>query len=624
MEKPAGSESDDLNFGLLLSDVLERHGSSLDLLESDDDDSVVVEGGRQDLTELGSTSVDNKSLSKTITLDPLVEQYSHVRCEAVIEILEAKVVYNDNISLDVYGDIRILDLKQGREFIVYERDQFDSPQGISTINSLLQLSSPGEIPTFDDPHLAVDIKNVHTGAVIARGQKPLSKTTHEPFDSNDFEKLYTLQFQGDAGDFVELQCVAFTFGVYAQVEIVLFRDSDASHSMYLIEDEEGKDGKGVEVFGLICGECDPLILPKTCYTNHLFNVIQEESEWVTLGTEIALSKSLVAVPAYSPLKISMDLRGYDGIIVQGTQSFEPTNYDGGKKCIQGLNGFYVRVHVKWCEPSLLNKPWCDDDRIARFCSMTHEPSLYASQLLEVFSLFISHPNEQEVNLYGSVKILDSKGWCSIFNRSEDEAYCLAQGSNFLPLKEPKRAITPGDFFSIEIDLRDVDGHVNIKGFVKSSPEINERQRPWFDEPLRSVVRSANEKSFAVIDYILFSFAVLAIIEVRFVFHHKYFDHVKIYGDITTYTAQGFRRVLFTRKKENFLKIKDDLKLLTKHVVVPMRSPLLTKVDLSLRTSGQTFQLKKRMKFQIGEPCKIIQRDCVSMFIDVKWKGLPYV
>ena len=29
---------------------------------------------------------------------------------------------------------------------------------------------------YDDPHLAVDIKNVHKGAVITRGQKPLFKT----------------------------------------------------------------------------------------------------------------------------------------------------------------------------------------------------------------------------------------------------------------------------------------------------------------------------------------------------------------------------------------------------------------------------------------------------------------
>ncbi|WOG85829.1 hypothetical protein DCAR_0105022 [Daucus carota subsp. sativus] len=85
---------------------------------------------------------------------------------------------------------------------------------------------------------------------------------------------------------------------------------------------------------------------------------------------------------------------------------------------------------------------------------------------------------------------------------------------------------------MEIDLRDVDGHVNIQGYVASSPAIGERQRPWFDRRLRSVVKSVNEKSFAAVNYTLFSFAVLAIIEVRLVFHRGSFAHVKIYGDIT--------------------------------------------------------------------------------------------
>lgn len=329
-----------------------------------DNDSVAVK--QQDPTDsFGTNSLDDKSIYPTIKLDPSVWQFIHVRCEPVIEILYAKVYTDNNASLDVYGDIRILD-GSTKDFIVYVRDRIDSPQHISATNNFLQLSSPAEIPTFNDPHLVVDIKNAHTGAVIAHGQKPLSKTT---LQSNDFENLYTLQYQGDACAFVQLQCVAFTFGVYAKVEIVVYRDNDASHSLYSIEDED-EDGKGVEVevFGLICAKSDPLILPKNSYTNHLFNVIQEESEWVTLGSKINLSKSFVAVPAYSLLNISLDLSGYDGVIVQGSASFVPTNFDGGAEYIRGLNGFYAWVHVEWCEPSLLNEPCCEENMIDGFCS----------------------------------------------------------------------------------------------------------------------------------------------------------------------------------------------------------------------------------------------------------------
>lgn len=48
---------------------------------------------------------------------------------------------DDNASLDVYGDIKILDLKKGitNDFVVYKRDRFDFLQHISPINRFLQL-----------------------------------------------------------------------------------------------------------------------------------------------------------------------------------------------------------------------------------------------------------------------------------------------------------------------------------------------------------------------------------------------------------------------------------------------------------------------------------------------------
>ncbi|KAK1358461.1 hypothetical protein POM88_051717 [Heracleum sosnowskyi] len=87
----------------------------------------------------------------------------------------------------------------------------------------------------------------------------------------------------------------------------------------------------------------------------------------------------------------------------------------------------------------------------------HSPGLYASHLLEVFSLFIARPNEEEVSLYGSVKILDYRGWCTVFSFSKNEPYFLSRGCNLLPLQGPDRALQPLMFFLMEIDLRDIDG-----------------------------------------------------------------------------------------------------------------------------------------------------------------------
>ncbi|KAK1358428.1 hypothetical protein POM88_051684 [Heracleum sosnowskyi] len=355
---------------------------------------VVEEGGDDVYVDEEGGVLDKNTLELNTTTLPKVEHKMYVspdilvRCEPLIEILYAKVFTNADASLDVYGDIRILDLEGSKNFVFYERGRFDSPQHIcssSTKNNFLQLQSPQKIPTFNEPLLVVDIKNVDTSVVVARGQKPLLETTHHPSTPNDYEKLFTLQFEGDAhggglvdtGARVELQCIAFTFG---------------------------------------------------CQHIH-------------------------------KLEISLDLSGYedDEFSIEGTACFQPTNGDGGYKDIRGVNGYYVRVYVTWCEPSNLNKRWCEEDMIDGFCLMPHSPGLYASHLLEVFSLFIARPNEEEVSLYGSVKILDYRGWCTVFSFSKNEPYFLSRGCNLLPLQGPDRALQPLMFFLMEIDLRDIDG-----------------------------------------------------------------------------------------------------------------------------------------------------------------------
>ncbi|KAK1358439.1 hypothetical protein POM88_051695 [Heracleum sosnowskyi] len=311
---------------------------------------VVEEGGDDAYVDEEGGVLDKNTLELNTTTLPKVEHKMYVspdilvRCEPLIEILYAKVFTNADASLDVYGDIRILDLEGSKNFVFYERGRFDSPQHIcssSTKNNFLQLQSPQKIPTFNEPLLVVDIKNVDTSVVVARGQKPLLETTHHPSTPNDYEKLFTLQFEGDAhggglvdtGARVELQCIAFTFGVCAQVEMFLYKDDDSSESQKTINEDDG-------------GE---------------------------LGVE------------------------------------------------------------------------------------PHSPGLYASHLLEVFSLFIARPNEEEVSLYGSVKILDYRGWCTVFSFSKNEPYFLSRGCNLLPLQGPDRALQPLMFFLMEIDLRDIDG-----------------------------------------------------------------------------------------------------------------------------------------------------------------------
>lgn len=563
-----------------------------------------------------------------------------VLCEPVIDILFAKVFTDSDESLDVYGDIKIID--GSKNFLVYERGRYDSPQRVhssSTMNNFLQLSAPQEIPTFNKPHLVVDIRRVDTGAIVARDQQPLPKTTDRPSTRNDFESLYTLKFQGDAqggglvdtSARVEVQCVAFTFGVYAQVEMFLYKDD-------VNEDGDAGGEQGVEVYGLISAKCHPWLQSRVCYENHMFNVMQEEHEWVGLGTEIFLSKNLVAVPAYLELEISLDLKGYkdDEFVVQGTACFRPANGGCRRKVIQGENGFFVLVRVTWWDPSLPNESCCEEI-IDGFDVMPLSPddNLYASQLLEVFSLFIAHPNRKDVYLYGSVKIEDSRGRCSIFSRSKEDPYFLPWDANLLPLQGPDRALVPTSF-SMKIDIHDIDGHVNIKGFVTSNIQIVRCERPWFDRRFCAVVRLVNEKSFVAVNYTLFWYSIQAILTVHVVFKSGSSEHVKILGNIsasyddhsylTSYEKELFRRVLYTGNKENFEKVENNSQLCRNVVAVPMKSSLLCEVYLDFPTNDYsiTHHVEGRVKFQIGERSRTISGSSVDICINVDWKGLPYV
>lgn len=268
-----------------------------------------------------------------------------------------------------------------------------------------------------------------------------------------------------------------------------------------------------------------------------------------------------------------------------------------------------------------------------FCQ-PHSPGSYVSQLLEVFSLFIARPNGKEVNLYGSVSIFCADGWCNIFSRSKEEAYFLPSGCNLLPMQGPDRAVRPGMSFSVAVDLSDIDGHVKINGTAHSSYGIDERQKPWFDRRLCSVVRNEKEKSFVAIHYTVFSFALRAIVTVSLASQRRSCDPVKVYGDIiasydklsysTSYDKQFFRRVLFTRKEADSLKVEKDLILKRNLVAVPWTSSLLAEVNLSFQTEEGTHSLAKIVKFQIGESSIVpVTSDIVDIRMSVDWKTLPY-
>lgn len=248
-------------------------------------------------------------------------------------------------------------------------------------------------------------------------------------------------------------------------------------------------------------------------------------------------------------------------------------------------------------------------------------------------MFIARPNCKEVNLYGTVEIIDPDGRCTIFSCSKNEAYFLSRDCNFLPMQGPKRVVTPSEPFFIEIDLSDVDGHVKIKGLVLANYCMEDLRKPWFDRRLCSVVGGANQNSFAAVYYTSFSSAVQANLTVRHECKRRSSGCVKIYGDViasypklasTNYYKKFFQIILFTRNEVNPLEGEENFELSRTFLAVPVDFILQMKVDLCFQTSEGTHRVNKIMSLQIGEPCIAIESDDVNIFIDVMWKGLPYV
>ncbi|KAL2926875.1 Myosin-binding protein C cardiac-type [Bienertia sinuspersici] len=332
----------------------------------------------------------------------------HVRTEPLVDILGVSLIKHNSDEQEMwelFGSIYVSDGK--KRCLIYEHED-EKKGGFKSISSpaTLSLTGPDSFLSMESPTISIDLRDEVTGEKVV-GSAELS-TIVKSKKPQEFERIETITLCG-SGYSAFIKYMALTFGVSAGVKVELFRQK--------WEEEQ------VEVYGTIYAEYSLWILSEKIRVN-LFDKDSDDCERVTPESPIiTLARSVVALPAYSSMKLYFNLvnRADNHPIVQDSCVFETYNYG---------------VTVDWREPFLL-----DDDQNTSFWSSTSHwseretfsrwlPNSFtrAHTVLEVFSMFIGHQNNEQLQLYGMINVSDSRGMFNIFKRDKGDPYVLPCGA----------------------------------------------------------------------------------------------------------------------------------------------------------------------------------------------------
>ncbi|KAL2929584.1 E3 ubiquitin-protein ligase CBLL2 [Bienertia sinuspersici] len=584
----------------------------------------------------------------------------HVRTEPVVDILGVSLIKHNSTkqeTWELFGSIYVNDGK--KRCLIYEHED-EKKGGFKSISSpvTLSLTGPHSFLSMESPKLSINLRDKVTGEKFV-GSAELS-TTIKSKKPQQFEQIETITVCGSSFS-AHVKYMAVTFGVFASVKFELFRQK--------WEEER------VEVYGTIYAEYS--LLSEKVRIN-LFKIDKEsdDSEWVTPESPIiSLARSVVAVPGYSYLKIYFNLvnRADDHPIVQDNCVFETSNYAGYWEIIPCKNDFSFKVSVDWRHPFMLN-----DDQISPFWSSSSHwleretfshrlpnSSAHAQTVLEVFSMFIGRPNNEQLQLYGMINVSDCRGTYNIFKRDKFDPYVLPCGSNWLPLEGLNHVFILGDYFSLSVDLDDIENKVSIKGSVPACYRMMQLEERWLDRLFCSIVKGINYGSFAAVHHSVFLYAFKARLKVHVLLKGEqsssgcsriYGSIICYYGDYgcqTDYARLYHNSVLFQRSEENpyeesfknveveqllknpyekpFQNVEGELseedtyekkvevELSRSVVAVPNDSVLQIEVDLTCCIPTRFCRhLKKMLDIQIGKEREVIQGDQVEVIVDVQW------
>ncbi|KAL6586788.1 hypothetical protein OROMI_001776 [Orobanche minor] len=621
-----------------------------------------------------------------------------VRSTPLLEMLSVSVHSDLPVDCDlceIYGTIKVTN-GLGHALDLYNRGH-ENPEFIkpdetsySRYLSLTGLKDGRVIIPYEYVIVDMDLRDrARDDIVIAKGKLRFSYK----------ETFYTEQgakrVEGDAG-FVTLHYATFPFAVAATVDVLFFSKDDDFDTINYDPDDYGNDyadydsgGYGnddavADVYGIVAAYTNfpgsSSFGDDTTISSILLNMPHNQCVRVTSRTFIELSRSVVAVPAYSnsPLQIHVDFKHNDGSrLADGILKFKVDNCGLIKKDLVGENG-RIRVRVKWgdayeqryggnalkqslnkvsspereeskieqlvkrqrfgvaLQPSLAITDWSLSSPVLKE-KQEYRPREEPMQLLEVFSVGIgSNFLRPPFKLYGEIEVND----CHLFNRDESSPQIcfdkievkFHRRSGFLTL----------DDFGIYVDLKDVEGNVFVEGQISWPIRLLE---PWYDKRICDLVRG--DRGYVAVHYMVIYDGLQAKVKVllRWINCGSNYDYLptKVYGSLAarysnheysiSYDEKYYQSVLFESGSDDpvNLNIDGSLPLSKSLVCVPRKSSLIIKADLTVADSSlpqpagpsgaagiDVLQGSVEFNADDGQSCKDIWGQNYSINISVKW------
>ncbi|KAK9756708.1 hypothetical protein RND81_01G116000 [Saponaria officinalis] len=616
-----------------------------------------------------ATEVDKKRLYSylDVMVTPLVQIFGvTIHCDDD-ELLEG--------DYEIYGQIRVTD-KLDQSFYMFNQDK-NHPQRISFDEPLLLTSPLNEMDAVIIPseHVSMDVllfDRVRYDMVVAKGSISLDRTIS---GKEWFEEYLEKRVFGVNNLYANVQYAIFPYAVTANIDVFFFVKDDNFDSLEDVDTSgfccldstrfaEVNDKYDATTYSEnACSTIANLYgtVSATCAVNQndgkftypqslLFRKPNEDSIEIESGSYIDLSRSVVAVPAYSSLKIqaSLSYRDSPSPAVSGDLEFTPDWCWKSKKDIVGDNG-RIRVRVTWrcaykqlyrvssekrlipltpqieesksSNPIKRSKPFgehhslatVNDDGVSPEQQPTLDlsgncilpaPSLPVNSVVEVYSVVVCSKDRKPFKFYGSVRVDDGFPFPILSIDQSCPQDCPNSGMHIIPKGVNRHARTINQF-CVHVDLMDVTGDAISRGSVhlKGIDIYKYPNRRWC-----FVVRGGT--GFAAIHFSAIPDAVVAAVDVKLlgtslpgvVKGEIYACHGN-WDPPRSYHEQLFRSVLFYGTDDSVLLHEPESALpLQKSVVsLPRCSYLTIKAALSLHPiCGKTQSLEGDLTFTGNE------------------------
>ncbi|XP_074305304.1 uncharacterized protein LOC141640401 [Silene latifolia] len=585
-----------------------------------------------------SNFLDWEEFHTTFALaEPMIEVYS-------IRIFKKSFADNHEEKCQVYGTIRVEDLKTNKPFFLYNKDVGDEHLDvISFLHRKLTLIGPIYVFSMEEPSIIFDIRDKATDAAIVVGRACLENATTAEFEK-DF--MLTIELEG-----VGSACVDYTalrFGVAASLDFELYPDGDYGSDVgsddasdnasdCASDDASDSDEVDIDVCGSILayhsnGYCSRKSASQMV-CNKIFETQPSESQVVEFGSPIKLWRKFVAVPAYSSLVIQLNLRDpdTDEPIFVGQTVLE-TDYCERRMEIlgQSCRNYKMFLRARWNQPFMLDESSYDSSLVEEdyFAKLPNEMLVFPQPLLEIFSVFIGRKHCEELNLYGTIQVFDSDLYCTVFEATEKDPYSLPSGCNTILLNGPSRVMYQ-ECFCILIDLMDVKQRIYIKGTASSSDGLKMGHMAWQDRWLSTIVKGAHEDGFAAVNYMAMPYAVNAVVKVQLLSQGGRPDG--LYGKIVAFYSayeyktdddrEYYRSVLFQRSEDNcFMPNGDNTEVELSRSVFPVPLRSLLYIQMQLKFGIVRGSIDKIVSFKPWQNDSFfdIQANSFAIRVSVEW------